>query len=29
MSLSLTFDELLRYTNGEREKWRALVRRSP
>ncbi len=23
MSLSLTFDELLRYTNGEREKWRA------
>ena len=22
MSLSLTFDELLRYTNGEREKWR-------
>ena len=23
MSLSLTFDELLRYTNGERDKWRA------
>jgi uncharacterized damage-inducible protein DinB len=23
MSLSLTFDELLRYTNAEREKWRA------
>jgi uncharacterized damage-inducible protein DinB len=22
MALSLTFDELLRYTNGEREKWR-------
>ena len=22
MSLSLTYDELLRYTNGEREKWR-------
>ncbi len=23
MSLSITFDELLRYTNAEREKWRA------
>ena len=29
MSLSLTFDELLRYTNGEREKWRTWLGAHP
>ena len=29
MSLSLTFDELLRYTNGEREKWRTWLAAHP
>ena len=29
MSLSLTFDELLRYTNAEREKWRGWLLQHP
>ena len=29
MTLALTFDELLRYTNGEREKWRTWFARHP
>ena len=29
MSLSLTFDELLRYTTGEREKWRTWLAAHP
>ena len=29
MSLTITFDELLRYTNGEREKWRTWLAAHP
>ena len=29
MTLALTFDELLRYTNGERDKMAGVVRRAP
>jgi uncharacterized damage-inducible protein DinB len=29
MSLSISLDELLRYTNAEREKWRAWLERNP